>query len=224
MKKSFNVVIATAGRDSLQAMVDSIAPQLEKQDYLTIIWDCQAIPLQINSKCQVITLQNEEPLGYWGHGSRNRWMQELPGDYFMNGDDDDVYMPGCMKKIREVCKEEKLYVFKFDYQGTTVPMYPEVKVANIGTSCGVYPKVTPFPKWEHVYGGDGMFYEALAKILPVEFVDHVIYKVTPKVSVEVMPEEPESIICSCGAECSKSLNRMLKMWEGYCNRCDRTTR
>ena len=95
MKKSFNVVIATAGRDTLQRMVDSIAPQLEEQDYLTIIWDCQPMSLQIDSNCKVISLHNPEPLGFWGHGSRNRWQDELPGDYFMNADD-DVYTKDAM--------------------------------------------------------------------------------------------------------------------------------
>lgn len=222
--KSFNVVIATAGRDTLQDMVDSIAPQLEERDYLTIIWDCQAKPLQINSKCQVITLQNDEPLGYWGHGSRNRWQDELPGDFFMNGDDDDIYMPNAMRKIREHVKEDKLYLFQFEHSGQRVPREKRVYVGNVGTSCGVYPKVDKFPKWEYVYGGDGMFYEALSKMLPVEFVEEVIYLVRPRIPVEVIPEPPESIKCTCGVECSVSYNKMLKLYEGYCNRCDKMIR
>jgi len=72
MSKSFNVIIATAGRATLQRMVDSIVPQLTENDYLTIIWDCQPIALQIEGKCKVIALHNPEPLGYWGHGSRTR--------------------------------------------------------------------------------------------------------------------------------------------------------
>lgn len=224
MSKSFNVVIATAGRPSLQQMVDSIAPQLNKEDYLTIIWDCQGIDLQINSECQVIHCHNPEPLGFWGHGSRNRWIPVLPGDYIMNGDDDDVYLSCAMKKIREVCTEEKLYIFQFEHSGTIVPMYKEVKVGNIGTSCGVYPKVDPMPLWAPVYGGDGMFYEELAKMLPVQFVDHVIYKVTPREPVVVIPDQPENIACSCGNNGHISYNKILNIWEGYCNRCDKTTR
>ena len=177
MSKSFNVVIATAGRPSLQRMVDSIAPQLTECDYLTIIWDCQPIPLQIESECKVISLQNPEPLGFWGHGSRNRWQDELPGDYLMNADDDDEYHPNAMKYVRENCKEEKLYVFQFIHRGVRIPNGNAIHVGNVGTACGVYPKVDNLPKWEYVYGGDGMFYVELAKRLPVQIVRKVIYAV-----------------------------------------------
>lgn len=219
MKKSFNVVIATAGRKTLQRMVDSIAPQLEKQDYLTIIWDCQPMPLQIDSECQVITLHNPEPLGFWGHGSRNRWMPELPGDYFLNADDDDVYTSGAMKVIRSVVKENKLYVFKLDHCGLVLPIEKEIRVGNIGTPCGVYPKVDPMPKWEHVYGGDGMFYEELAKVLDVEFHNHVIYKVSPRSDEVKAPIKPVTLYCGCGHQSHISYNALLNIWEGYCTRC-----
>lgn len=224
MKKSFNVVIATAGRNTLQRMVDSIAPQLEEQDYLTIIWDCQPIPLQIDSECQVISIHNPEPLGFWGHGSRNRWIPELPGDYFMNGDDDDIYTEGCMEKIRSVVKENKLYMFQFEHAGFIVPREKIVKVGNCGTSCGVYPKVDPMPKWEYVYGGDGMFYEKLSTILDVEFVNHIIYKVCPREGAEPIAPKPDSVFCDCGLSCSITLNHFLRKWEGHCYRCSKIIR
>ena len=224
MKKSFNVVIATAGRTTLQRMVDSIAPQLEEQDYLTIIWDCQPMALQIDSNCQVITLHNPEPLGFWGHGSRNRWIPELPGDYFMNGDDDDIYTEGCMDKIRSVVKDHKLYMFQLEHSGFIIPKEKVVKVGNCGTPCGVYPKVNPMPKWEHVYGGDGMFYEKLSTILDVEFVGHIIYKVFSRDRSEVIPDKPGAIYCDCGFTCSITFNQFLKTWEGYCNRCSKVIR
>lgn len=222
MKKSFNVIIATAGRDTLQKMIDSIAPQLEEQDYLTIIWDCQPIALQIDSKCQVISLQNPEPLGFWGHGSRNRWQDELPGDYFMNADDDDMYVSDAMKSIREHCKEEKLYVFKFNNNNTAVPREPAIYVGNIGTSCGVYPKVKKFPKWEHEYGGDGMFYVALSEMLPVEFVNKVIYIVRPHEFNHVSIDGSETMVCDCGRVVPTTYDHMLKAYRGFCNRCDKT--
>lgn len=199
MSKSFNVVIATAGRPSLQRMVDSIAPQLKECDYLTIIWDCQPMPLQIESDCQVISLQNPEPLGFWGHGSRNRWQDELPGDYLMNADDDDVYHPSAMKYVREYCKDHKLYLFQFLHQGVRIPNGNLVSVGNVGTSCGVYPKTVKLPKWEYVYGGDGMFYVELAKMLPVEFVRKVIYAVNGNFYGYIDEDITGKYSCSCGA-------------------------
>jgi len=226
MKTSFNVVIATVGRPTLQHMIDSIGPQLEEQDYLTIIWDADPIDLVINTKATINHVYNEESRGYWGHGSRNYWQDKLPGDFFLNADDDDEYRLSAMKVIRAAVREKKLYVFKFFHHGAVVPREQKVYVGNIGTSCGVYPKIDKFPKWEYEYGGDGRFYENLAKMLPVEFVDHIIYNVRPHESYEtVVPEKaPDPIFCDCGIECSLSYNKMLNMWEGYCNRCGRTIR
>jgi len=177
--KTFNVVIATSGRDTLQRMVDSIAPQLKHEDYLTIIWDSKPIDLRIDSNCQVITIQNEKPLGYWGHVSRSRWQNSLPGDYIMNADDDDVYMHNAMDIIKENCTEEKLYIFQMLVNGiTTIPKYPKIEMANIGTPCGVYPKIN-LPEWKTIYGGDFEFYNELSKKMDYEFIDKIIYIVKP---------------------------------------------
>lgn len=226
MKTSFNVIIATVGRPTLQHMVNSIAPQLEEQDHLTIIWDADPIDLKIETKAKISQIVNQTPLGYWGHGSRNYWQDKLPGDFFMNADDDDEYTPGAMDAIRKNVKEKMLYVFKFYHHGAVVPREQKVYVGNIGTSCGVYPKIDGLPKWEYEYGGDGRFYENLAKLLPVEFVDHIIYNVRPHDSYEVgvSEETPDPVMCDCGVECSMSYNKMLKVWEGYCHRCGRTIR
>lgn len=174
--KSFNVVIATTGRPTLQKMIDSIAPQLQEQDYITIIWDSQPVAVQVNSSCQVIQIQNEKPLGSWGHGSRTRWQDSLPGDYLMNADDDDIYTEDAMTHIREHCIEDKLYVFQMAVDLHVCPRYHKIEMANIGTPCGVY-KPGGLPSWDPVYGGDFMFYDKLSKIKEVEFIDKVIYKV-----------------------------------------------
>jgi len=176
--KSFNVVITTTGRDSIQTMIDSIAPQLSSADYLTIIWDTEPFHVKVPPYVKMITIYNEEPMGWWGHGSRNHWIPKLPGDYIMNGDDDDIYLPDVMDTIRKVCTEHKLYIFKFlNRHGTVIPRSPQVKMNNIGTPCGIYPQLGEFPRWKFMYGGDGKFYESLSKILPVEFNDLLIYKV-----------------------------------------------
>ena len=227
MSKSFNVIIATAGRPTLQRMVDSIAPQLNENDYLTIIWDCQPIALQIDSKCKVITLHNPEPLGYWGHGSRTRWQNELPGDYFMNADDDDIYVSNAMEIVRSHVTDHKLYFFQYSTQGMHVPREHVIQIGNIGTPTGVYPNIGDFPKWEFIYSGDGEFYTALSKRLPHEFIDKVIYIVRPGNSREAIKssiEIPKNITCDCGCESNIEYNAILNIYEGYCNRCDKTTR
>lgn len=179
MDKSFNVILTTINRPSLKGMVDSILPQLNEIDYLTIIVDDGDINNELtkDAKCNVIWIKNSEKLGCYGHGSRNKWQNILPGDYFMNGDDDDIYTEGAMDTIRKKCTQNKLYIFKMLFDGKEVWDLPSLHFANIGTPCGVYPKIINLPKWEERYGGDFDFYESLSKRLDYEFCDNIIYKV-----------------------------------------------
>lgn len=175
--KSFNVVIATTGRSTLQRMIDSIAPQLSSEDYLTLIWDSTFDKnVLVNTKATVINIENCYPLGHWGHGSRTKWQHHLPGDYLINGDDDDTFTSDAMDIVRSHCLEDKLYVFQMLWGETPIPKYHKIEMANIGTPCGVYAP-HDLPNWEPVYGGDFKFYDALSKNREVEFVDKVIYKI-----------------------------------------------
>ena len=66
-------------------MLASIAPQLRQNDFLTLISDkaheASAAALAAAScACTRRHIANEKPLGFWGHGSRSRWQDELPGD------------------------------------------------------------------------------------------------------------------------------------------------
>jgi hypothetical protein len=222
MSKSFNVVIATAGRPTLQRMVDSIAPQLSECDYLTIIWDCEPFDLNIETKATCLQIANPEPLGFWGHGSRTRWQNELPGDYLLNGDDDDEYFPTAMDTIREHCTEEKLYVFKMMQSSIVIPFTEEIKMGNIGTPCGVYPNTKDLPEWGGFYGGDFQFYFQLSMHLPVEFVNRVIYLVRQDRDRSI-PEKPVRF-CDCGMEVNTTLDPMLSVWIGFCSRCQKELR
>tara|TARA_R110000868_G_scaffold355201_2_gene616619 strand:- start:7451 stop:8011 length:561 start_codon:yes stop_codon:yes gene_type:complete len=180
---SLNVILTTIGRNGLIKMFESLINQLQKQDYLTVISDdahpfVRSLLSEFNFKCTVIHIANSEPLGYWGHGSRNKYQNLLPGDYLANADDDDRYVENCFEKIREVVKEDKLYIFKHKhYDNYAWSIEGRVELGNIGTSCGVISNTHDLPDWELVYGGDASFYIALAKQKECEWVDHLIYKV-----------------------------------------------
>lgn len=159
-------------------MIDSIAPQLTDQDFLTVIWDCPKRSINYNTSATVIEIQNAHPMGHWGHGSRTFWQNSLPGDYLINGDDDDIFTDDAMSTIREHCSEDKLYVFQLMYSSITIPSSHKIFLGNISTQCGVY-KPYDLPEWPPVYGGDCTFYENLAKTREVEWIDKVIYKMRP---------------------------------------------
>lgn len=177
---TFNVVITTIGRDTLQRMIDSIAHQLTSDDYLTIIWDAGSpSSVTVNTAATVFHIINSKPLGSWGHGSRTRWQNSLPGDFMINGDDDDMFTADAMTVIREHCLDNKLYVFEMEFEGGyRIPDHHKIEFGNIGTPCGVYMH-GELPEWGMEYGGDHVFYRELEKKIPVVFVDKLIYKVKP---------------------------------------------
>lgn len=180
---SINVILTTVGRNSLERMLDSLLYQLKPNDYLTILSDGDhQTALDIIGRylydCPVLIITNPRTLGFWGHASRNKWQNTLPGDYLINADDDDRYTDGAFDKIREVAKEKKLYIFKHEDNGNFAwSVDGRIELGNIGTSCGVIPNTHDLPDWELVYGGDATFYIELEKRLPCVWIDHVIYKV-----------------------------------------------
>lgn len=180
---SLNVILTTIGRESLKRMLGSLVNQLNENDYLTIISDDKhgyvgSLWSSFDFKCAVIHIANPVSLGYWGHGSRNKWQNKLPGTFLLNADDDDRYTDGAFDKIREAAKEQKLYIFKHeDNRNFAWSIAGTVDLGNIGTSCGVIPNTNDLPEWKLVYGGDADFYKQLATMKECEWVDHVIYKV-----------------------------------------------
>lgn len=186
MNKSINVLLTTIGRQELPRMLNSLVNQLQAQDFLTVVTDrnpdfVHATISNYNWACPVTHIINPIPLGYWGHGSRNKYQNSLPGDYIMNGDDDDRYADGAFDIIRNAIGENKLYLFKhkavINGNESFAWFHKEVREGNIGTSCGVIPNTRDLPEWLPRYGGDGAFYEQLAARKEVVWCDHIIYKV-----------------------------------------------
>ena len=178
----FNILLTTIGRPSLVTMLDSIIPQLSEEDIVTVVIDgmsCYTDTVKAvtktHSRCKFLV--NHSNLGHWGHASRNKFQNGLQGDFIINADDDDTFLPDAMEKIRKHCTEEKLYIFQMNFNGTLIPKNHKIEFANIGTPCGVIPNTQNLPDWWLRYGGDFDFYNALSKQMDYEFIDEVIYKV-----------------------------------------------
>jgi len=177
-------------------MLASIAPQLASRDHLTVISDkghaeAAAAVAAAPCACAKRHIANAAPLGGWGHGSRSAWQDQLPGDFHMNADDDDLYDPEAMAVVRRAVAGEggwsaasppRLFVFHMirRWDGAVGIIPPkgtrEVRDRAIGTPCGVYSKVSPLPAWRSGYGGDAGFYVELSKRMNVTFVPEVIYQ------------------------------------------------
>lgn len=186
---SFHILIATTGRTSLTQMLQSLQPQLEAQDHLTIVYDGREAPEQLTVafKCQVHLKTQIPALGFWGHGIRNVWSQALERtDFVLHADDDDQYVPGAFETLRKLCKNPRaLYIARYRRpNGDLIPPFTGIIRENyVGTPCGIIPyDLNVFGAkgggWLHRRGGDGKFYEKIAKkAVRVQELEIVIYEV-----------------------------------------------
>jgi hypothetical protein len=182
---SFNILIATIGRPTLQRMLDSLSPQLVESDCLTIVFDGRATIPEFNVsgfKCKVNQFCEPVALGFWGHAIRNKYASLLEKkDFVMHADDDDCYYPNVFPELRALCKSTNtLYVAKIRHRnGVHVPEGAFIKINHIGTPCGIIPyDLNTKGTWTSVYGGDGRFYEQIASLgNPIVFLPTLIYHV-----------------------------------------------
>ena len=191
--KTISVFITTIGRPTLNRMLLSLVNELTEKDTLYIFIDGKdneaKSKLIINNVvdlfvCEVIIVVEDEQLGYWGHGLRNKYQSQLKGDYIMHADDDDSYIEGSFNKIREKINNSEnddiIFYYKF-YTNFSLKYFvwnaPIIALGNIGTPSGIIPnKPDLFGEWGYLHGGDYFFYKS-CKFKHEEFVDEIIYKV-----------------------------------------------
>jgi hypothetical protein len=188
MTKTFNVLIATIARPSLQNMINSLAPQLKEDDCLTIVFDGHSSIPNFNlsqMKCKIHQYFEPIALGHYGHGIRNKYASLLEKrDFVMHADDDDIYLPNSFDQLRNLCTDsDVLYIGKISFSTFKLILPPDnsIRQNSIGTPCGIIPfENNKKSLWELRYGGDGGFYINLAKISPkIEYLELIMYLATP---------------------------------------------
>lgn len=191
-----HVLIATIGRETLIPMLDSLQGQLHANDYLTVVFDAKDVDHvyeQTRKKlsqfaCHTTIRMEKTNLGYWGHGIRNKYNQ-LPGDFILHGDDDDIYLPHAMDMVRNTVSQNSsaLYIFQIKYHGHLISGNP-IQLSNVSTQSGAIPsRYNSKARWGSYYGGDYEFYAELQKIVPqVIYSDQVIYQMRPHLEVSAL--------------------------------------
>jgi len=179
---TFNILIATIGRDTLENLIESL-DQLNENDCITIVFDNNKLR-KINNinklKCNIVIINEEMKLGYWGHGIRNKYAFLLyKKDFILHADDDDSYFPGSFDKLRKLCIDPDItYIAKIMINKKFIPKPNKFKVCigNISTQCGIIPYHYNYrSNWGNFYGGDGKFYVDLNKISRFKFINECIY-------------------------------------------------
>jgi len=168
---TFNILVATIGRDTLEKLIESLVDQLTENDCLTIVFDNNTIR-EVNNveklKCKIIIINEENKLGYWGHGIRNKYASLLDKkDFILHADDDDFYLPNSFGKLRKECLNTNvLYITKIIKNNKFIipSNRADIIIGNIGTPCGVIPyQYNIQGNWGYFYGGDGKYYVDLIK-------------------------------------------------------------
>jgi len=178
---TFHVLLATIGRPSLQRMIDSLQSELLESDHLTVVFDgVQRNHCDIsNMKCHTHIYEENTPLGYWGHGIRNKYAPLLEQtDFVMHADDDDIYTSGSFQFLRTECNDHSiLYIAQMKANDFQCPIEERLCNGNVGTPMGIIPyKCNQMYEWGLFYGGDGYFYENMSKaVTGVVWLKRVIY-------------------------------------------------
>ena len=184
---TFNILIASIGRESVKNMLYSLKNQLTEHDCITIVFDGVIPNFEIDTSdflCKVYIYYEDINLGYWGHGIRNKYNPILEKrDFVLHADDDDIYLTNSFQLLRKHCIDTNLlYVAKMNFrpwEDRFVPETNEIKSGNIGTPCGIIPyelnKINTFGLY---HGGDFLFYENISRCVSnIVFLDYVIYQI-----------------------------------------------
>ena len=189
---SFHLLIATMGRKTLIQMLDSIVPQMEESDFITVVYDNKdtgntfETVKNMKTRCKLNVIMNNETydVNYPQHSIRNKY-NDLEGDFIFHGDDDDIYTPNAMIYIRKyVCNPTTLYLFNLYFKDIKTETFykNKLEISHISTPSGVIPKeINKLGIWGDRHGGDFDFYKSIEdKVYRVQYQDEAIYIIRPQ--------------------------------------------
>ena len=162
---TLSILLAAGGRRTIKRTLKSIVPQLEPGDEVMIIRDDS---------------------GDAGDTPRNEGMPRAAGTHLLFMDDDDVYVPDALAKMRRFADANpgRIGIFRMEYTvGPKRWQVPELRNRNVSTQIFCVPNVPgKLGAWEHrgTVHGDYTFIEETARLQgePV-FVDEVTVRVRP---------------------------------------------
>ena len=193
---TFHILIPSGGRPSLKGMLDSLKPQLQKDDAVTVIFDGGqearkkagfTEDFMSGFTCKTNVIDHTPRLNQWSHGIQNAYQNIAWGTTFvMYGDDDDTYTDTAFDTLRKKCTDINcLYIAKMTYVDNPGSIIPNgdngIRFGNIGTPCGIIPvNDVAKVKWGLLRGGDFHYYNELQhKVKRLEHLPDIIYKVGP---------------------------------------------
>lgn len=148
------VIVASCRRASLARTLQSIEPQLRPGDEL------------------IVDVNDDSP---WGHRARNRCMPKArPGNGLCFIDDDDAYLPGALRHMRDAYLAEPwaVHIFRMWYHGEVLWREPAIEDGNVSTQMFVVPQGAA--RWTERYQGDYDFLSAAAEEREVHWHEPIV--------------------------------------------------
>lgn len=157
-------LVATVGRPSLEAALQSIVNQSRPGDEVLVIGATSAIQETAHKYgCRYVFC---EPGNDWGATERNVATPYATGDYLAFLDDDDLAAPGSRAAIEHAISLNPGLpaIFRMQY-GTSGPILwgrPELALGNVGTPMFILPNDrSKLGIWTSRYGGDFDFISSM---------------------------------------------------------------
>jgi glycosyltransferase involved in cell wall biosynthesis len=176
-------MIATVGRPSLTATLQSVVSQKMPDDQVLVISNWPSVRSTATSYgCDFFKCL---PGNDWGSTERNEAVVAARGDYLAFIDDDDVAVPDSRVAIESAIQANpgRPLIFRMQYPDTGVVLWaaPILCMGNVGTPMFVLPNDrAKLGTWGKEYGGDFHFISTSAWTYP-DFVwcPQVIARIRP---------------------------------------------
>lgn len=169
MKRSITVVVATTGRKTLRATLESFGADLHSSDCVHVCMDGR------DDRVRRLTEEMAERyfgrwfyheghnLGYWGHAVRNHVMPIVDTELVWHLDDDDVAAPGAIAAIRHSEGEWTIFKMRFceghPANGIVCWRLGQLVRGDIGTPMIIAPPSRA--RFALEYGGDFAYVQGL---------------------------------------------------------------
>lgn len=163
---TLSVVVPTPDGGFLDALFESVRPQLREGDEMIVVGDTHSASLD-EVREQVLSeghrwLELDAGRHAWGHPQVNYGIQEATGDYLVFIDDDDLFPGDALTNIRRAVRhlpEPRPLMFRFRSQRYgTLWQEKVIQVGGIGGHEFVVPNIPEqLGEWSDAYEGDFHF-------------------------------------------------------------------
>jgi hypothetical protein len=152
-----SVLVATSGRPTLEAALESITCQTRPGDQVLVI----GATLDISTRAAKYgcDFMQAPPGKDWGASERQFAAPYATGEYLTFLDDDDVWLPGARDAMESAMLahpgQPTIFKMRISWTGGDLWQVPELRMGNVGTPMFFLPnQKDKLGMWGRRYGGD----------------------------------------------------------------------